>query len=143
MGRVVKQLRRCGSLNPFENAAVGMLLSMLLAFAFALGYHFFYASLATKAVPSDDVFNVGSVRISTQQLNTTVGNASANLVKLCLAIAVPIAYVQLCWRAVQSQPSTVSTIDTLFGALIDATQLAKVTVWWRYPILLCLAFIAW
>jgi hypothetical protein len=121
-----------------------MVASLLLGCLFATGHHLFYQSLVGKPATADSYEIVGS-KISSQQANTAVGTAFAFLVKSCLAFAVSLAYLQAAWSAAKAErrPITVANMDVLLSALSNALALTNVFAWWKWPLLLLIALIAW
>ena len=118
--------------------------SLFSGVALALGHHLFYASLNGTSAPTGD-FDIAGTRLSRQQFNTAVGTAFAFLVKSLLALAVTVAYTQAFWRAVNTsrKGQTLSTLDTLHSILDNLVGFVKLRVWWRHPLLVFLAVIAW
>jgi hypothetical protein len=127
---------------------VSMLGSLWAGLTFALGHHFFYNSLDGQEVPS------GSYRvseydsgISKQQSHFTLGTAFAFATKTCLVIAVSTAYIQLFWKSLAGQlshkPYTLRSIDKAYSALSNATLLANLPGWRRFPLLFTLALTTW
>lgn len=119
-------------------------LSLIAGLLFAVGHHLFYQHLDSRKVASEDVRILGS-RISPQQLNVAIGTAFAFLVKASLVTAVSTSYLQLLWRALlrAARGSTLGDLDTAFSGLNNIISLSKVWVWWRLPLLLALAIVAW
>ena len=123
--------------------SAGMFAALAVAVALAMGHHFFYAHLAGTTMPEGDFWKHSWFTLSRQQFNLTIGNAFAFLIKASLGIAVSIAYAQLFWQAIQSQPAKISSIDVMYSALSDLTTVARVKVWWRHPLLLLFVLIIW
>ncbi|KAK5125082.1 hypothetical protein LTR08_005449 [Meristemomyces frigidus] len=118
---------------------VVMVLSLLAGFAFALGHHLFYWSLDGKATPTGS-FHVVGRQVGRQQLNISVGTTLAYLVKVSLAFAVTIAFVQAFWRAMKSATPTLAQLNSTFSALGDVSSLKHL---WKHPLLLVLALLSW
>lgn len=123
---------------------IAMLLALLVGFLVALGHHLFYSSLAGKPAPTG-AYSIAGTNISKQQFNTAVGTAFAFLVKAALAIAVGISYIQAFWHSarVSKKGATLASLDTSYSVLSNPLHLLRLNVWWRHPILLLLAVIAW
>lgn len=125
-----------------------MLAALLVGACFALGHHFFYDTLNGKEVPSGS-YSVSkrSSGITRQEINIAIGTAFAFAVKACLAFAVSTAYVQLFWRALiapsPTKAYTLKSIDKAYSVLHNATLLADLSCWIRFPLLLVLALAAW
>lgn len=126
-------------------APTTIVLSLLLGAAVAIGHHVFYLSLNGMVVEDGDFHVLGS-SVSRQQLNIAGGTALAYVVKAALTTAVSTAYIQLFWRNLvrtTTQAPTLSVVDSLFAVFSNGFMLGKVWVWWRYPLLFCLAATAW
>jgi hypothetical protein len=125
-----------------------MLAALFAAIAFALGHHLFYNRLDGEEVPADN-YTMGDHNsgMSKQQINTAIGTGLALAVKTCLKLAVSTAYVQLFWKSLVHESSSKSfnlqSIDMLYSALRNATLLAKVSRWKRFPLLFTLAVTTW
>ena len=126
-------------------APTTIVLSLLVGTAFAVGHHLFYWNLDGDTAQNDNVYVLGT-SVSRQQLNIAGGTAFAFIVKAALTTAVSIAYVQLLWRNLtrsSSQAATLCTFNNLFAVFNNGFLLGKVWIWWRYPLLFCLAATAW
>ena len=123
-------------------APTTILSALIAGILFALGHHFFYSSLSGHAVGNANYHILGT-SISHQEINTTAGTAFAFLVNFALGAAIATAYAQAFWRAVLRRKATLESLDATFSVLSDALSLAKVWIWWHYPLLLCVALIAW
>jgi len=121
-----------------------MVASLLLGCLFAIGHHLFYQSLAGKLVTADS-YNILGSNITSQQVNTAAGTAFAFLVRACLVFSVSLAYLQAVWNAAKGtrRPMTLANIDALLSALSNALALTNVFAWWKWPLLLLVALIAW
>ncbi len=115
-----------------------MITSLLCGMLLALGHHLFYKSLNGKPVEASQHIIHGVTR---QQFNLTIGTLFAFLIKAFLAVAVTSAYTQFVWRAIKKRPTRLTTINTVFHVLTDFWSLLRISVWWRYPLLLLLASI--
>ena len=109
---------------------------------FAVGHHLFYWSLNGRAVPQSD-YNLLGTSFPRQQINIAAGTTFAFLVNFALASALATAYAQVFWRQMRRREVTLDALDTTFSAIGDMSQLFKVWIWWRYPLLCCVALIAW
>lgn len=127
---------------------VSMLAALLAGLALALGHHFFYKKLDGTEVPSGS-YKVSDYDsgISRQQSYFTLGTAFAFTVKTCLVLAVSTAYVQLFWKSLagqlSSKPFSLRSIDKAYSALRNATLLANLPGWRRFPLLFTLALTTW
>jgi hypothetical protein len=127
---------------------VSMLGALWAGLTFALGHHFFYNSLDGQEVPSGN-YKVSDYdsKISKQQSYFTLGTAFAFAVKTCLVLAVSTAYIQLFWKSLAGQlsrkPFTLRSIDKAYSALGNATLLANMPGWRRFPLLFTLALTTW
>ena len=120
-----------------------MLTSLLGGFSLILGHHLFYASLDCKAV-STESYSIAGRNLSQQQLNISLGTAFALLVKICLAVAVSTAYVQLFWRSTRtSEPPTLVELDLANESLDNIFSFCNPKFWLRYPSLVVLGLIFW
>lgn len=72
-----------------------------------------------------------------------VGTALAFLVKLLFATAAGTAYVQRQWLALSATSWEVRQIDSLTGILGNVLLFRDVKLWFKHPLLLCLATITW
>lgn len=116
--------------------------SLLAAIAFAVGHHLFYSNLAGQVVPIGN-YTIAGFTVSVQQANIASGTALAFLVKACLVLAIGTAYTQVFWQSVSGRSTTVSMLDRLAAALQNFLLLLHWMVWWKYPLLLLVALIAW
>ena len=111
---------------------------------FAIGHHLFYQSLAGQPV-SDGTFLYSAV--SKQQVNIAIGTALAFLVKACLVFAIGVAFIQLFWSASHTfnaaRTPTLSRLDSTYGAQHNLWTVLNPALWWRHPLLLAVAAIAW
>lgn len=109
----------------------------------AVGHHLYYASLVGTSAESDRV--VAGYRLSNQQFTLAVGTAFATIVRALLLFSVSIAYVQVLWQAVKHtrKVNTLNEIDAMFSVLSNIFAFWRASVWWRYPLLLLIALIAW
>ena len=120
-----------------------MLLSLLGGFWLILGHHLFYASLDRKAV-STESYSIAGRNLSQQQLNISVGTTFALLVRICLAVAVSTAYVQLFWRGTRTaEPPTLAELDLANAGLDNILSFCNPKFWWRYPVLVVLGLVFW
>lgn len=119
-----------------------MLASLLAGVVFALAHHILYSRLAGTTASASN-FNVAGYQVSQQQINTASGTALAFLTKVCLVLAISIAYTQAFWRAIGRSRTQVSTLDTISSVLNNVWAFLRVQVWWKYPLLLLLALSAW
>lgn len=119
-----------------------MLASLLAGVVFALAHHILYSRLAGTTVSASN-YNVAGYDVSQQQINTASGTALAFLTKVCLVLAISIAYTQAFWRAVGRSRTQISTLDTISSILNNVWAFLRVQVWWRYPLLLLLALSIW
>jgi hypothetical protein len=119
-----------------------MIASLFGGVGLSLGHHFLYSRLAGTPIHDDsrDIIGYG---VSSQQLNIAAGTALAFLVKVCLVLAVTIAYTQAFWRAIGWKETRIKTIDVVDSALGNIWAFLHVRVWWRYPLLLSLALSVW
>ena len=110
----------------------------------AIGHHLFYRILNNQPV-SDGAFLNSPV--SRQQANIAIGTALAFLVKACLVFAIALAFVQIFWTAVHTSssvnPVRLGQLDSGYAALGNFWALFNLLLWWRYPILLLIASMAW
>ena len=121
-----------------------MLAALFCGIMFSIGHHVFYASLA-GTLASSGSYSIAGTSISKQQFHTGVGTTFAFLVKSTLALAVSIAYVQAFWYAarVRKKGEHLSALDTTFSILENALGFLKARVWYKYPLLLSMAIVAW
>ena len=120
-----------------------MLLSILSGFLLILGHHFFYASLDRNDV-STHSSSIAGRNLSQQQLNISVGTAFALLVKICLAVAVSTAYIQIFWRTTRNaKPPTLVELDLANAGLDNIFSLCNPKFWLRYPLLVVLGLVFW
>jgi len=120
-----------------------MLVPLIFGIGFALGHHLFFTHLSGSAVPSTNLIDLGSMQLSTQQVNLALGNALAFLVKTCLGTAVSIAYIQLFWAAISRKPQTISAVDIMFSSLSNVFMVGNRAVWWQHPLLLLPVLTVW
>src|SRR5271156_4867371 len=99
-----------------------MSLCFLLGIASAVGHDLFYRHWNGQSIDS---------AAWSQQWISRGGTAFAFLVKMFLAVATGIAYVQHFWVMVQSRPIRVSQVDAMFDVLGNPLQLLDVRLWSR------------
>ena len=125
-------------------APASMIASLVLGLLFASGHHLFYQSLNGTKVSTGPF--LGSP-ISKQAANTAIGTAPAFLVKASLVLAVSSSFVQLFWRTTRVYcacgPPTLAQLDSLYSVLHSIIALLNVALWWRCPLLLLTAAVAW
>jgi hypothetical protein len=123
-----------------------MLASLLVAMGCAVGHHFFYSSLDGTHVP-DDAYKVFSTSISKQQANIGIGTALAFGFKAALVFSVSVSFIQAFWQTVktsnQSRVVQLGQLDSAYSALDNFLTIANPLTWWRYPLPLLVALVAW
>ena len=121
-----------------------MLLAFFAGALLSLGHHLFYRSLDGRMVRNID-YRIGGAQLSQQRLNLAVGNTFAFLVKASLVAAVSLAYIQVFWRAARKSQKGITLVnyDAVYGAVESFWAILKVKAWWRFPLLLLLAVVAW
>jgi hypothetical protein len=112
---------------------VTMLCSFVFGVSLAIGHHFFYLSRDGSVVRDQ----------SQQAWDTRIGLGLAFLVKLFLATAVSIACVQNFWWILRSRPVPLAGVDSMFDLLGNAWGFTNVRVWFRGPVVVSLAAVAW
>lgn len=137
------RIHRPPSSVPWQ-APTTIIFSLIAGLLLAVGHHLFYNRLHGQQA-SPDGFKILGSHVSPQQLNIAIGTAIAYLVKTFLVLALSTAYLQLLWRALlkATRGSTLGDLDTAFSGLSNLISLSKVWVWWRAPLLFCLALVAW
>ena len=127
-------------------APATMLGALITGILFAVGHHVFYQSL-DKTPVSTNAFTLFGSTISTQEANIAVGTALAFLVKASLGLAISIAFVQIFWQSARAhngaQPPTLGQLDSAFCAMDNIFTMFNLRLWWKYPLLLLLALMAW
>lgn len=108
----------------------------------AFGHHLFNQNLAGTPVITEDHLRVIH-GVSRQEFNSAINTTFAFLVKTCLILAVSTAYTQVIWKTIRNQKTTLSVIDSLFSILDDVFILRKISLWWKYLLLIFLAIISW
>jgi hypothetical protein len=123
-----------------------MLGALLTGAILAVGHHLFYQSLDGTAA-SVETYSVLGANISKQELNIAVGTALAFLVKASLVFSISISSIQLFWREAKfsrpTRPMTLARLDYLYAALENIVTLCNVSLWWKFPLLLLIALVAW
>jgi hypothetical protein len=119
-----------------------MVASLFAGVGLAVGHHVFYNSLVGTPV-SDDTRDIAGYGVSQQQMNIAIGTTFAFLFKVCLVLAITIAYTQAFWRAIGKRETKIHNIDVIDSALENIWVFLKVHIWWKYPLLLCLALSVW
>ena len=121
-----------------------MFAALMFGILLAIGHHIFYNSLSGKPAATDN-FQVlrGQLTVSKQKVAITIGTSFAFLIKAALTLAVSIAYTQIVWKTIKRQETSLLTINTLFSILGSLLSFLRVTVWWKYPLLLLLAITVW
>ncbi|KAF5007170.1 hypothetical protein FDECE_6480 [Fusarium decemcellulare] len=107
----------------------GLVLGTLLAVA----HHLFYASLDHRPVKSQ----------VQQEWYFRIGIGLAFLVKTLLTASASLAYNQLLWYTLRSQPVTLAGVDALFGVISNALDFGNGELWRRGRGLVVAAFIVW
>lgn len=125
----------------YWKTCITMILALISGFLFALGHHLYYSNLASTPVPDGNHRALGG--LSKQQANLTVGNLFAFLVKASFAVSVSAAYTQVAWRTVKRQHNTLSVLDAVFSAVNNIAPLVRISVWWKYQMLLLIVLISW
>lgn len=123
-----------------------MVVTLICGVSLAYGHHRFFSSLAGHQVQSgDNAITISDMSVSQQRFNTAIGTTFAFLVKSCLTLAVTTAYVQLFWKSIgkTAQHTKISTINTLSSATSNPLNLAFLSTWIKYPVLLTLAVLPW
>ncbi|KAH0597835.1 hypothetical protein MHUMG1_04207 [Metarhizium humberi] len=110
-----------------------MIGSLICGIAFALGHHFFYASLDSRIVQSS----------TQQEWNIRIGTGMAFLVKAFLTAAVGFAYTQLLWTTLASRNSTLEGIDAMFGVATNAWDFLSLELWRKGLGLVAVASVLW
>ena len=106
---------------------------LLLGIALTIGHHVFYASLDKQVILDNDQ----------QQWNTRIGTGLAFLVKTLLTASAGLAYTQLLWHTLKSQPMTLQGVDALFGVVNNAWDFFNWELWRRGPDLAVIAAVLW
>lgn len=123
-----------------------MLASLLVAVAAAIGHHFFYSSLDGTIAP-DTAHAVFGASVSKQQFNIAVGTALAFCFKAALVLSVSIAFIQAFWQTVKttrrSRVVQLGQLDSAYSALHNLLAIFNPLTWWRYPLPLLVALVAW
>ncbi|KAK1256362.1 hypothetical protein MKX07_008621 [Trichoderma sp. CBMAI-0711] len=110
-----------------------MVSGLVCGVAFAIGHHFFYASLDSRIVQSN----------AEQEWNIRIGTGMAFLVKTCLTAAAGFAYTQLLWTTLRSRHATLAGVDAMFGVTTSAWDFLDLELWRRGFGLVLLAGILW
>ena len=114
-------------------APATMLCSFLLGVLLAIGHHFFYLSRDGSVVRDQ----------SQQAWDSRIGLGFAFLVKVFLVTAVSIACVQNLWWVLRSKQVPLAGVDSMFDLLENAWGFTDVRVWFRGPVVVGLAAVAW
>lgn len=110
-----------------------MISCLLCGVAFALGHHFFYASLNSKIVQSN----------IEQEWNIRIGTGMAFLVKTCLTAAAGFAYTQLLWTTLRSRQATLKGVDAMFSVTTNAWEFLTLELWRKGFGLVLIAGVLW
>ncbi len=103
-----------------------MLLALVIAIAFSVGHHLFYARLDDlPPSPTFHPFRGLSYGLPEQQFNLAVGKFFAFLVKALLSTAVSISQRQAVWRTVRADSTELGTIDDLFSSRASLPSLLR------------------
>lgn len=138
-----KKLPRFHSGPRMHWKAPTLLICFLVAGAgISIAHHFFYQSLEETPVPDGD-YSVGALKLSRQELNTVGGTALAFLARTCLTCAASVAFAQVFWRTLRNKRVRLAVVDTLYGAPNNTAALLKGWRFFRFPLLLLIALIAW
>ncbi|KAL7941455.1 hypothetical protein V8C42DRAFT_335183 [Trichoderma barbatum] len=110
-----------------------MISCLVCGIAFALGHHFFYASLDSRIVQSN----------IEQEWNIRIGTGLAFLTKACLTAAAGFAYTQLLWATLRSGGATLEGVDAMFSVTTNAWEFLTLELWRRGFGLVLVAGILW
>ncbi|KAJ2987773.1 hypothetical protein NUW58_g4324 [Xylaria curta] len=125
-------------------ASTSILGALLAGILTAVGHHLYYASLQGTSPEGDRM--IAGYRLSNQTFTTAVGTAFAFVVRAFLLFGVSGAYVQVFWHAAthaRKGGNTLEEVDAMFSILSNLFAFRQGSVWWKYPMLLIIAFIAW
>ncbi|TFB03258.1 hypothetical protein CCMA1212_004255 [Trichoderma ghanense] len=110
-----------------------MISGLLCGVAFAIGHHFFYASLDSRIVQSN----------TEQEWNIRIGTGMAFLVKTCMTAAAGFAYTQLLWATLRSRHATLAGVDAMFSVTTSAWDFLNPELWRKGFGLVLVAGILW
>ncbi|KAI8950665.1 hypothetical protein F4801DRAFT_602078 [Xylaria longipes] len=124
-------------------APASILGGLLAGILISVGHHLYYASLEGTS-PEGSRIIVG-YRFSNQAFTTAVGTAFAFIVRAFLLFAVSGAYVQVFWHSATHarKVNTLEEIDAMLSILSNLFAFRAGSSWWKYPMLLLIALIAW
>lgn len=105
----------------------------LAGIVFAIGHHFYYASLDGTPVTSG----------VSQQWATRIGTGLAFLSKACLAASVSVAFTQRLWVTVKKKPISLGSLDNVFSLTTDPLAFLSFEVLFSAKILSLLAVCVW
>lgn len=111
-----------------------MLVSLALGLGIALTHHFVCLGLNNKPVTHFTLSQSWIFRFNT---------ALAFIVKVAFATSVGTAYVQHQWLRLHQNEFRTQEIDALTGILGDLSGFISSSVWYRHPVLTCMALVSW
>ncbi|OCL03432.1 hypothetical protein AOQ84DRAFT_419192 [Glonium stellatum] len=112
-------------------APTAMIFCSVLGISVALVHHFFYNYMDKQVVGEN------------QQWVTRAGTAAAFIVKLSLATATSIAYIQWLWFRLKTGHSTIEQLDSMFAVLGNAWEFLNLRFWLSRPLLTLSAAVTW
>ncbi|KAI0411708.1 hypothetical protein F5X98DRAFT_356691 [Xylaria grammica] len=124
-------------------APASILGGLLAGVLISVGHHLYYVSIEGSSSEGDRI--IAGYRLSNQSFSTAVGTAFAFVVRAFLLFAVGAAYVQVFWQAATHarKANTLEQIDAMFSILSNPFAFRRGSAWWKYPMLLLIALIAW
>ena len=124
-----------------------MVFSILIGIAFALGHHFFYASLENKPTATSD-YTLYGTHYPGQQVNIAVGTAFAFLARSAFVLAISTAFYQVFWKKMKhdsrhKKPPSLQKVDVVYSGPTNLVSLFNFSVWLQYPLLFLMVLSMW
>jgi hypothetical protein len=130
------------SLLPTALKIVG---AWLVAVAFAIGHHAFYASLNGKIVTTGgiDRNSTASFVVHSQAGASAIGTALASLTAATLGVSAATAFFQGAWFIVRKRAMSISALDALWSAPHNPMSILSWDMWCSVRGVVLLAAVAW
>lgn len=111
-----------------------------------LAHHFFYHFLDGRSVDDDTIFilqaRLHRDTVDSQAFTNTIGNAIANVAKICFAGAAGTAFTQLFWWQLRRQAGTIEQINGVLSFRASPFVPTSWMAWASFPALSAIAFVS-
>lgn len=100
---------------------------------FAVAHHIYYFAMEGQAVLDE----------SEQRWVSRIGTGLAFIVKVLLTVSTTTSYIQWFWFRLKRTPTTLSSVDVLYGAIYEPSKFQHIRVWVKSFPLGVIALITW